>query len=281
MTLQNLHDFHRDPHWCCAIVAHRGVWRDSSENSVASVEAAIASDLQFVEIDVRRSRDGKLICFHDETLDRMTAMTGPVDLHDWRTLSSTALKYADGGPAAELSPHTIPALEHILEAARERIYIDLDIKHEYLLDDTVAAIQALDMGRQIILKIEIHRSEDFDRCERMARDTGFIFKPVVMVTAGNLDWMLSELERRAFPVVEALFETWEQIEAVVPRMRKHGTDVFLNSLDGIAGDVLKDRDAMMDPQKVWRRAIELGVRLIQTDRPRTLYASLQNNWRRD
>lgn len=58
-------------------VAHRGLLREAPENTLPNFAACLASHLGF-EFDVRRSRDGVLVCLHDETLDRTTDGTGPV-----------------------------------------------------------------------------------------------------------------------------------------------------------------------------------------------------------
>lgn len=59
-----------------AIVAHRGLLLDAPENTLANFTACLNLRIGF-EFDVRRSRDGVLICLHDATLDRTTNGRGP------------------------------------------------------------------------------------------------------------------------------------------------------------------------------------------------------------
>lgn len=47
------------------VASHRGVWTSAPQNSVASIEAAIAAGADIVEIDVRRTRKGEFILSHD------------------------------------------------------------------------------------------------------------------------------------------------------------------------------------------------------------------------
>lgn len=54
------------------IIAHRGASGVAPENTAASIEAAIDGGADVVEIDVQRTRDGRLVNFHDCTLDRTT-----------------------------------------------------------------------------------------------------------------------------------------------------------------------------------------------------------------
>jgi glycerophosphoryl diester phosphodiesterase len=61
-------------------IAHRGLHDKAGgviENTLASAEAAIAGRFS-VECDIQLSADGEAIVFHDETLDRLTAASGPV-----------------------------------------------------------------------------------------------------------------------------------------------------------------------------------------------------------
>src|SRR4051812_11376141 len=59
------------------IVAHRGLLLHAPENTLANFRACLELRLGF-EFDVRRTRDGHLVCVHDATVDRTTDGTGKV-----------------------------------------------------------------------------------------------------------------------------------------------------------------------------------------------------------
>ena len=75
----NYKAFIADPDRNCAIVAHRGIWRDAPENSLLAIERAIAEGCDVVEIDVRKSSDGEFFLLHDASLKRMTGMDVAVE----------------------------------------------------------------------------------------------------------------------------------------------------------------------------------------------------------
>lgn len=54
------------------LIAHRGASGYAPEHTVASYELAIAQKADFVEPDLAISKDGALICLHDDTLERTT-----------------------------------------------------------------------------------------------------------------------------------------------------------------------------------------------------------------
>jgi len=93
------------------IVAHRGAWGQAPQNSAAALESAIAVGCDMVELDVRRTRDGKLVAVHD-------ARVGGV--------SVARLDHAD--LRARLRPGQAPLLEELLELAAGRIALDVELK---------------------------------------------------------------------------------------------------------------------------------------------------------
>jgi len=61
------------------IIAHRGLHTHLPENSIAAFRAARESGVEWIEFDVQQSLNGFPVIIHDETLDRMTTVTGRVD----------------------------------------------------------------------------------------------------------------------------------------------------------------------------------------------------------
>ncbi|WP_254591337.1 glycerophosphodiester phosphodiesterase [Methanocella conradii] len=60
------------------IVGHRGAPGQAPENTLLSFERAMQIGVDWIEFDVRRSRDGVLVVIHDETVDRTTDGSGRV-----------------------------------------------------------------------------------------------------------------------------------------------------------------------------------------------------------
>ncbi|BDM73153.1 hydrolase [Streptomyces nigrescens] len=54
------------------VIAHRGASRYAPENTLAAVDAAHRRGLIWVENDVQRTKDGRLVVMHDTTLERTT-----------------------------------------------------------------------------------------------------------------------------------------------------------------------------------------------------------------
>ena len=58
------------------VIGHRGNRAHAPENTLASFQEAVALGVDAVEFDLRVSRDGVLMVFHDATLERTTDATG-------------------------------------------------------------------------------------------------------------------------------------------------------------------------------------------------------------
>ncbi len=54
------------------LIAHRGASYSAPESTAPAVKKAVESGIDFIELDVQRSKDGRLVIFHDENLLRLT-----------------------------------------------------------------------------------------------------------------------------------------------------------------------------------------------------------------
>lgn len=66
--------------------AHRGASEYAPENTLSSFYLGLLQGANGLETDVQKTRDGVLILFHDDTLDRVTDHTGKVADYTWEEL---------------------------------------------------------------------------------------------------------------------------------------------------------------------------------------------------
>ncbi|MGL5858612.1 MAG: glycerophosphodiester phosphodiesterase [Angustibacter sp.] len=67
-------------------MAHRGFSLDGLENTMPAFAAAVSLGVSHVETDVHATKDGVLVTFHDDRLDRLTDGHGPIADHTWDQL---------------------------------------------------------------------------------------------------------------------------------------------------------------------------------------------------
>jgi glycerophosphoryl diester phosphodiesterase len=103
--------------------AHRGASGHAPENTRAAFEAALALGADGIECDIRESRDGALLVFHDATLKRVTGRRDRVD-----RLSLAQLRQVDVGAAFSGPFSTIPTPAEVIARLPAPFRINLEIK---------------------------------------------------------------------------------------------------------------------------------------------------------
>jgi glycerophosphoryl diester phosphodiesterase len=110
-------------------VAHRGLHGNGlPENSLSAAAAAIAANYA-IEVDLQLSKDGEVVVFHDETLERLTSETG---LLAERT-AAELVKIRLG-----TSNDTIPSLADLLKLVAGKTPLVLELKSPWNGDTTLA-----------------------------------------------------------------------------------------------------------------------------------------------
>ena len=108
------------------VIAHRGAHIGIPENSLAAYQKAIDLGCDFVEIDVRTTKDGKFVSVHNSSVDDYVNGTkGKV-----KDLTLARLEALDigSGVGPEWKNTRIPTFEQILKLCQGKIGIYLDLK---------------------------------------------------------------------------------------------------------------------------------------------------------
>lgn len=114
------------PPW---IIAHRGYCKKHPENTLDAFQAAVATGVPMIELDVNFSRDRKVVVIHDATLERTTDGHGAV--HNY-TLEE--LKKLDAGSWFDpmFADQRLPELSEVLALVNGRTRVNIEIKaHAY------------------------------------------------------------------------------------------------------------------------------------------------------
>jgi len=133
------------------IIGHRGAAGAAPENTMASVERAIADGADFVEIDVQENADGRVVVVHDSDFMKVARVPTKV----WE-VTDTELQDIDIGSwfAPEFSDERVPGLDEVLAAAKGRARVNIELKyygHDELLEQRVSDIvDAAGMSSDIV-----------------------------------------------------------------------------------------------------------------------------------
>jgi len=128
------------------VIGHRGAAGLEPENTLRSVRRAIELGVDRVEIDVRISRDGRLVIMHDETVDRTTNGHGYVS-----ELTFDDLRSLDAGMGEK-----IPTLDEILKFTMGKAKLEIELKVPEATEPTIQLIEELNAEKDVIIISFIH-----------------------------------------------------------------------------------------------------------------------------
>lgn len=104
------------------LFAHRGQATKAVENTFEAMRMAVEEGYTAIETDVRFTRDGVAVLFHDETLERLCKKEGTIEQLDFNKVRKLHLYQGN-----EQTESTIATLESVFEAFPNTIFY-LDIK---------------------------------------------------------------------------------------------------------------------------------------------------------
>jgi glycerophosphoryl diester phosphodiesterase len=121
-------------------IAHRGGAALAQENSLVAFGLASGLGLRYLETDVRVTSDGHLVCFHDETLERVTSARGPVRSKSLRELRTLRIN--------EIEP--IPTFDEALDAFPEQCFT-VDLKDQSAIEPLVKSLQRKGVAERVCM----------------------------------------------------------------------------------------------------------------------------------
>ena len=232
-----------------AVIAHRGEHLKHPENSLPGIAAAIEAGVDYVELDVRTTSDGRLVPMHDATVDARTNGRGAV-----KDLSFAEIRALDCGikMGVKFAGTQVPSFEEALKLMQGRCGLYLDWKAA----DASALVEALRQHEMV------SRTVVYGRVEGLAELRKLEPKLRVMPEAVSLE-VLRQTLLSLKPSVVA-FDRRDFVDEVIALAREAKADVFV------------DRLGPDDTEDGWLDAVARGATGIQTDHPAELIAVLKN-----
>lgn len=246
------------------IAAHRGSAGGNIPcNSLPAYERALQDGADIIELDVARSADGVLFCFHPGKEPVMYADPTPISQLSGKAVSRRLLRNQD---LAETC-YTAPLLDDVLETLKHRCQIAVD-KFWRHIPEIAACIRRHGMEEEVLCKIP-GRREYYEICAQAASDL-----PILPVLSIRDNFTGTALEQSIRQVgVEAIFTSEADPIAsddYICQMHRSGQLLWVNSIVYDRNAILSaghtdDRAAAGDPQGGWGWLVDKGFDIIQTD----------------
>ncbi|HIA47750.1 MAG TPA: glycerophosphodiester phosphodiesterase family protein [Candidatus Hydrogenedentes bacterium] len=227
------------------VIAHRGAHQGIPENTLEAYQKAIDLGCDFVEIDVRTTKDGKFVSIHNATIDAYVKnMMGRVE-----DLTLVELRSLDIGSRVgdRWKGTQIPTFEEILALCKGKIGIYLDLK-DAPVSELMPIVKRFGMESEIIWYAGSRSLEEVIR----------LSKTSISMPDPGAERALPRLIERFHPTIIAA--TW-----------RNYSPSFVKTCHDVGSLVIVDES---DPS-CWEDAVAWGSDGIQTDHPERLIAYLQ------
>ncbi|MEQ9771934.1 glycerophosphodiester phosphodiesterase family protein [Pectobacterium jejuense] len=246
-------------------VAHRGVWDSAPENSLAALCEAIRLGVDIVEIDAQLTADSHVVVIHDDTLDRTSDMSGCIGKMTLAEIRQARLRGSDGGSSWPLSNEKVPLLYEVLEEARGRIVINVDVKHEQEFGVIARDIRDKGLSAGVIMKSPVDLASARFPIVSPSLDTQVPYMPMIHLKRGKTVDILRQIDDIGVGIVEANFDHIDAVTEAYAEFQRLGVRIWVNTLDCSHSLDYSDTRALAEPDAVWGALIRAGVGAIQVD----------------
>lgn len=165
------------------IAAHRGDSRNAPENSISSIRFAINKEADFIEVDVRKTKDGVIVLNHDVNLRRVAGL--PYNISD---LTIAEISEIDIGRlfSKKFTGEKIPTLNDVLEEVKGEARLIVEIKPHAPGREIAAEIVKLIEEHEMLDDVYI-QSFDYKILEEVRKTNSRIkIGQLMYMAAGNL-----------------------------------------------------------------------------------------------
>lgn len=235
------------------VIAHRGDHVTYPENTLAGYAEAIKNEADYVEIDLRTTKDSTLVSMHDATVNRMTDGKGAVKDMTLREIEQLKVKSND---SLDKTVYHVPTFEEILKLCKDKIYIYIDFKQASVAG-TYAMLKKYGMEKQALVYINgIQQLIDW----RAAAPT----MPLMLSmpnSAKDVTGMQTFINQAKPDLLDG---GWKEY-----------TNEMVSTAKGMQIPVWPDIQSKDEGPEFWKQAIAKGFTGLQTDHPAALVKFLK------
>jgi len=245
------------------VAAHRGDWRNTPENSVKSLTNCINKNIDICEFDLKKTKDGHIIIMHDKTIDRSTNGKGKAENYTLEEIKKFKLL----GGTGHITKHSIPTLDEMLLAAKNKVIINLDKAYEYY-PEVLAKLKQYNMIEQAIFNIYGLPYDSLVK-QHGAIPSNLALQVIVNPKNPLIDSIINSYNKHKRTIVQLIFETdTAAILSTIPTLKKQYA-IWFNSIWPEQSGGHDDDTAVEDekPNESWGWLVKKQPNIIQSDRP--------------
>jgi glycerophosphoryl diester phosphodiesterase len=230
------------------VIAHRGDHTNAPENTLLAYQHAIDDGADFVEIDLRTTKDSQLVIMHNAGIEQMTGREGELNDLLFDTLRQIKVREL---LHPEWGLHAIPTLKEVLQLCKGKINIYLDFK-EASVEQTYKEIIAAGMENSIV--VYINEPHQFDEWATVAPNMPLMISlPKPVKTKPE---MLQLLEAFNIDILDGDYAEYNAETVQAAKEKKVPVWADIRSQD--------------EGPRQWNTALVIGITGLQTDHPKAL-----------
>lgn len=259
------------------VASHRGDWRNYPENSIKAIESVIRMGADIMELDLKLTKDSVLVLCHDKTIDRTTTGHGRVSDLTLDSIKKCRLRRAHNVPTETMA---MPTLREALEVCKDRIVVNIDQGFEFY-DLVIKITEELGVTDQMLIKGK--RPMAYVDSVMGRYPHRMMYMPIIDINKPKGQKLFNEYILTG-NVPLAYEVCWQldgnDLKKCLKDISKQRSKIWVNtlwpSLCGGVSDGIYDDYAYEHGADNYKKALELGASIIQTDRPDFLIRYLES-----
>lgn len=263
------------------VVAHRADLIFAPENSIQALNNAIYFGADFIETDVRLTKDGHVVIMHDYTVDRTTNGSGYVSDLTLEEIKKLKLKTNWGGS----TNYQVPTLEEYIQTAKGKVGLYLDKAgydlqgHDegHLVKELLKILHKYDVLEEAVFVLDW----SYEKAKRIFGDDleRVIYCPVIDDKIPNLEAYVNEYIEKLSPIAfQFRFKTLDtKTFNLLPTVLNSGSKAFVAATWDEHTANHSDRVSIFSqPSEGWGWLIAQGFRILETNYSRDLIQYLKS-----
>lgn len=247
------------------IAAHRGSSGGNIPcNTIPAIEIALRQGADIMEIDIQKSRDGKLWVFH-EGKEPPHLCSVKNFIKDQDETGIRYMRYVNQDD--ETTQFGVETLDDVLDYLKGKCYVNLDHCWNFF-PDAIKCVRRHGMEEQIILK-SAPKQCFFDAIRECAPDIAYM--PIIEKVDEYSDYL--DTLGINFAGNEVLFtDLTDEVATAeyIERMHARGKKLWVNAIvyrytKQLAAGLSDDFSLVNDPADGWGKLADMGYDIIQTD----------------
>ncbi len=224
------------------IMGHRGFGDGVPENSISSIKKSISEKIDYIEIDVQRTKDRSYVLNHDKNFARVASSNNTFINEDVLNLTYDQIKEIRLGKGFgdKYKNEKVPTIEEVLDLCKDKIGINLELKgnvDQKMMDDLMDIVDKKGMKEQVIFTSLTKSNVEYIENKDVTFNTGLInYLKIGDYTNINVDYFMLEENEITDKNVDSIHDIGKKVIAWTVNSEESIENMTKLEIDGVITD---------------------------------------------